>query len=261
MKSSVSVLGNGLLPGVVRPPPAMKNCSPSGSPVRGWMKRVQWRCSAAFGSKAGDLCLPGQRLSRGLRRRWPTTKIFGSPTSAIANRPCRSRICCGPWFAPPGIKLERRVGDLTLQHWANPACEDLRRGLLRRLSAALAPALFTDFHLFRHLQRFASGRLRWPFSAPDSRAIYDAFLAHWRSGQWRGFFLAKPVAARLLGTIVLQWLDNTAELLQRLQRDDALLGAVFAGEGVSARLQASRPIGPMRIVVAAPLQSCNSGER
>ena len=128
------------------------------------------------------------------------------------------------WF-----KLERRVSDLTLQHWANPACEDLRRGLLRRLSAALAPALFTDFHLFRHLQRFASGRLRWPFSAPDSRAIYDMFLVHWRSGQWRGFFLAKPVAARLLGTIVLQWLDSTAELLQRLQRDDALLGSAFAG--------------------------------
>ncbi|PYS00234.1 MAG: hypothetical protein DMG16_15950, partial [Acidobacteria bacterium] len=126
-------------------------------------------------------------------------------------------------------KLKLAVGNLLLQRWSRPACVDLQRGLLRRLSIALAWPLYTDFNLFRHFWRYARGNLNWVLLSPDSATIYESFLAEWRNGRWREFFLEKPVAARLLGTIVSSWLDTTAELLQRLHRDADRLGNVFGG--------------------------------
>src|SRR5205807_1111252 len=68
----------------------------------------------------------------------------------------------------------------------------LQRSLLVRLSTVLGRGLFSDFVLFRHLFRDAAQ----PFWSPDSRRVYDSYLAAWRGGRGRDFFLGNPVSAR-----------------------------------------------------------------
>lgn len=125
--------------------------------------------------------------------------------------------------------LQARAANRGLDRFSPPALAALRRSLLRRLCGACAPAVYADFNLFRHLARFAPGALSWPLATPGGRRLYHAFVAAWRAGRDREFFLAHPVAARILGTTVLAWLDSTVELIERLDRDITELAARFAG--------------------------------
>ena len=119
-------------------------------------------------------------------------------------------------------RLGRRCGD-RLRRLGSGARSALRRSLLIRLSILLGGGLFGDFVLFRHLSHDAAQ----PFWSPQTRTLYESYLAAWREGRGRDFFLANPVAARLLGTAVAHWADGAAELVERFDRDHGALAEIF----------------------------------
>ncbi len=124
--------------------------------------------------------------------------------------------------------LAERAGDEAARLFAPSAIATLERSLLLRLAALCGPGLFGDFSLYRHLARHRGDRFFLPFSAPGSRLIYEAYVETWRSGGKRDFFLAHPVAARLIGVAVSHWVDSTADLIARLARDRAAIGERFS---------------------------------
>ncbi len=126
-------------------------------------------------------------------------------------------------------RLAERLDGKLATFFSESARASLQRGLLSRLSRSIAPTLFYEFSIFRHLElRAAYGLPLWEHTSA-SRDIYDRFVADWRKACVREFFLSKPVVARMMGTVVAQWLDGTAELAERLGRDVSALADAFAG--------------------------------
>ena len=156
-----------------------------------------------------------------------------------------------PAVASAWQDLQARAGSRGLARFSPAAVAALQGSLLRRLSGAAAQALFADFTLFRHLARFRPGTLPGPVATSTGRRRYHAFVAAWRSGRDRDFFLANPVAARIIGTTVVAWLESTAELVERLDRDVAALSGMFAAGATWARSPASRPTCPIRTAADA----------
>jgi type 2 lantibiotic biosynthesis protein LanM len=134
-----------------------------------------------------------------------------------------------PAVAAAWRDLRSRVGGGPLDRLAPAAVSALQLSLLRRLSRASAPALYADFSLFRHLSRLRAGGLSWPIATSGGQHLYHAFVAAWRTGRDREFFLANPVAARIIGTAALAWLESAAELVDHLDRDVTALAETFAG--------------------------------
>ena len=128
--------------------------------------------------------------------------------------------------------LDEQAGPGLSRLFAGSAVTTLEHSLLLRLSILCGPGLFGDFSLFRHLTRHQRGRFSLPFSKAGARVIYQAYLEAWRGGRRRDFFLAHPVSARLIGVIVSQWVEGTAELVERLARDLPTLGDTFSCSNV-----------------------------
>ena len=124
--------------------------------------------------------------------------------------------------------LDERTGHVLLRLFAGSAIVALEHSLLLRLAILCGPGLFGDFSLFRHVTHYQRGRFSLPFSKPGSRVIYEAYLDAWRTGRCRDFFLAHPVAARLIGVTVSHWVEGTAELVERLARDLPAIGEMFS---------------------------------
>jgi type 2 lantibiotic biosynthesis protein LanM len=189
---------------------------------------------------------------------WVAEALSGPATAAPTADPDEPALPFEDLFRPVAEAARARLADRLGESWdrllTDKARAALERGLVRRLGVVGGPGLFGDYVVFRHLWQYRPGAFALPFFSPGSRAIYDAYLAAWRAGRCRDFFLARPVAARLIGTAVDHWLDATAELLERLDRDlPALSGAFFDGEapGPIANLKAdlSDPHGRGRTVV------------
>ncbi len=126
-------------------------------------------------------------------------------------------------------RLEERLDGKLAALFTDSARASLRRGLLNRLSRFIAPALFHEFSIFRHLElRPTYGLPLWEHTSA-SRDIYDRFVADFRKAGARELFLSKPVVARMMGTVAAQWLDGTAELAERLGGDVSALADAFAG--------------------------------
>lgn len=95
----------------------------------------------------------------------------------------------------------------------------LERHLLVTLSELLAPALYSDFCLFRLLSQPFGLCLAVTDRYSDSSERYRAYLDQLRKEGLRQFFLDRPVVARLIGTVVHQWIEVTAQALTRLTND------------------------------------------
>jgi type 2 lantibiotic biosynthesis protein LanM len=166
---------------------------------------------------------------------WVVAALGGPAVAAPPAGPDEPAVPFEDLFRPVAAAASARLADRLGDRWdrllTDAARAALERGLLRRLAIVGGPGLFGDFAAFRHLRQYRPGVFALPFLSPRSRAIYDAWLAAWRAGRCRDVFLAKPVAARLIGTAVDHWLDATAELLLRLDRDlPALAETFFGGE-------------------------------
>jgi class II lanthipeptide synthase len=167
---------------------------------------------------------------------WAETFGWLAPAFAVPARPFRPAT---PQEPLPFEDLLGPLADIAWDRFAEqahgrllslidePARVQWRDSLLHRIARACARALFADFNLYRHASGYAPGRLAVPFWSSDSRAIYDGFVSAWRTGRYHQFFLANPVAARLLGTTVAHWLAGAIELLDRLERDRPALREAF----------------------------------
>jgi lantibiotic modifying enzyme len=122
-------------------------------------------------------------------------------------------------------RLDERSGSALLA-FAPAARAALRQLLLRRLSGFCARAVFWEFSTFRDYAVNHSAAAT-PAGREPSRTIYDAFVADWRVHS-RDFFAARPVLARMIATIVVNWLAATVELANRLACDRPVLGGAFA---------------------------------
>lgn len=92
---------------------------------------------------------------------------------------------------------------------------DLDQSLLRQLSSACAISLYDVFSIYRNIKR--SARLQSSLEyEPD---VYRSFVADFQENVWRDFLFAYPVCARLISSIVSQWISNTTLLISRLEED------------------------------------------
>lgn len=123
-------------------------------------------------------------------------------------------------------RLAQRAGATLTVDFAEGARGGLRRLLLRRLGAYCAKPLFWEFTAFRY-------GLVGPFSGAGARATgtgreaYDIFIADWHARS-SAFLLARPVLARIIATIVLNWMDAAAEMAGRLAHDRGALAVAYA---------------------------------
>ncbi|HET7232487.1 MAG TPA: DUF4135 domain-containing protein, partial [Longimicrobium sp.] len=125
-------------------------------------------------------------------------------------------------------QVERACGPASTLLHAN-AHAALERSLLKRLASLCAKALFARFSAARAMRGMGG-----MFAPAADGTAYDAFVASLGGGGMLRFFSDVPVAARLAGTATLQWIDTTAELLQRLGDDtprlrDELFGGAAPG--------------------------------
>lgn len=67
--------------------------------------------------------------------------------------------------------------------------------------------------------------LSWQSRDPGSRSTYHSFIEEMRAGGIRGYFSDRPVLARLVATVTGQWVETTAEIVERLTAD---AGAIFS---------------------------------
>jgi type 2 lantibiotic biosynthesis protein LanM len=114
--------------------------------------------------------------------------------------------------------------------FSSVAILDLERSLVNRLSVLCGPGLYGDFCLFRHLARHHRGRFMLPFSQEGARIIYDEYVQAWHAGRRNDLMRERPVLARLIGVAVMQWVEATSEMIERLTHDlPRITGLVASG--------------------------------
>lgn len=125
--------------------------------------------------------------------------------------------------------LRERAGE-TYSVFSDRARIDLARQLLSRLSTIAARILFFEFSLVRSRELSSFALLLTP---EGERTMYDDFVESLRGSGLIAFFHRYPVLARLLGNVVLLWVEANAEMLQRLVCDAPELERLF---GTGCRL-------------------------
>lgn len=136
-----------------------------------------------------------------------------------------------PWVRVARIRLEAR---LRRARYATPMTAAshaaLEHQLLLRLVETAAPTLQHEFEAplavgTRLLQRLG------PLPVAPGRDRYREFIARQRSDGGRALFERYPVLARLLSTLVDQWVDNTETLVLDLAHDRDRLTQTFSPHG------------------------------
>ena len=117
----------------------------------------------------------------------------------------------------------RRRRDVALSinataHFTGAALRDFDRNLTAACLSVCGRALLDALALSRHL----SGRVldkSNPLSEADTASEQDQFSRSLKGTTLKAFFMDRPVLARLLATVVTQWIDVTARFIARLAAD------------------------------------------
>ena len=126
------------------------------------------------------------------------------------------------------------AGAAPLQLLAPAAQRDLERWLLKRAALVAVPTLAAELDRARPAGRALLGLVVGPGARDLPHAAYDAFVAR-HLGDGLGALIAEyPVLARLLATVVEQWVAVVVELLERLAADGEALARTFAGAAPAA---------------------------
>lgn len=108
------------------------------------------------------------------------------------------------------------------------AQRQLQRALIHRLSEICAPSLHDHFVIERMLSTVRSAL---PSVHETSHAMsnkqYLAFVEKLRRFELKEIFNERPVLARLIGTTILQWIKNTALLIDRIKSDAGIIAENF----------------------------------
>lgn len=108
----------------------------------------------------------------------------------------------------------------------------LERSLLGEIAGATEEILLHQFDALRGREQTGLARLLAMALDPDSRELYQRFVASMRDGGLRALLLEYPALARRIATTVTLWIESTAELLQRLERDRDDLETLFGKLGI-----------------------------
>ena len=104
----------------------------------------------------------------------------------------------------------------------------LQRGFLRRLSELCAPTLHEGFSILQMTQQPMMMVLPLPaYGNPNTNNAYNTYITELRTGGLRDYFLNRPVLARLVSTITDQWIEATAELINRFDADHTAIYETF----------------------------------
>jgi len=131
------------------------------------------------------------------------------------------------------------------------AHKDIERFLQSSLSQLSCRPLQLEFSLFRAQKQSSLVRMIRQRSPDLSRDVYNTFVAEMLHGGLRSFFHEYSALARLMAVVTRQWVDGTAEFLERLARDLSEIHLVFSNRS-----------DPGRVVEVAPgLSDCHHGSR
>jgi len=124
-----------------------------------------------------------------------------------------------PFVTHAEIIARSRCSPKDLYPISSEAFASMRTSLLKRLTDLFAPILFERFYLFRLQEQPFSHYLSLPHPDPSGKDLYNNFLCYMFSEGMKSIFVDLPVFARLLGTVVDQWIQTYAEILSRLRQD------------------------------------------
>ena len=132
------------------------------------------------------------------------------------------------WFADR--RLNERVGDAyKLLSDNGQTC--MRNSLLSELSTLSSQTLALEFAVYKARRSVKENHAdpveSTPTNAPERR-LYMAYTAMLTDGRLLPLFMDYPVLARLLFTLVENWIGWTGEFVERLSRDSRKLEACFA---------------------------------
>ena len=125
-----------------------------------------------------------------------------------------------------------------IEIFTDDARKDLRNGLLKLITDLYAPLLYSKFVTILK-QGSPDGKL--PLAA-DSAGInrFDQLLNNLRNSEFDAIYTEKPVLLRLTATIVRQWIDTTAKLVNRIHSDVSEIKAVLTHSTPDIKVQAIR---------------------
>lgn len=127
------------------------------------------------------------------------------------------------------LQLPSHIGELV----ADAAILDIRMKLIKELTELGSLLLYEEFCAFRN----SFGQ---PKSGGNSANIYMSFVNNLKTDGLKEIFDAKPVFLRLLAGIVRQWIDATAEFLERLVVDWASIRSELFDASDTCRVESIR---------------------
>jgi len=110
---------------------------------------------------------------------------------------------------------ERLRTQVNTQRFSDRAFIDLDRRLLMTLSSFCTSALASEFAMFQ-VQKNPLFMFGWASSSTDN---YLAFTRELLNGGLSSFFIKYPVLARLVGTVLEQWIFTNSQFIERLDLD------------------------------------------
>lgn len=119
------------------------------------------------------------------------------------------------------LELEKCVTTKALTCFNAQAKADLNFALLKQLSDLISPLLYSLF--IKDLKSYSQDGKLLPSDADLNKNHYEDFISKLKTGGLEQLFNEKPVMIRLLSTITRQWINTTAELINRLSDDLAVI--------------------------------------
>ena len=182
----------------------------------------------------GDVVLEeGQPLPNWLAAfQWSMEALANGPeaTAAETQNPVPFEEILQP-LVNSALSRIRAAGGFSEEIYAESVVVSTGRGLLRKVSELLAPALYEEFFAFRSAyKQVRSENIRYDNYSPQI-TIYKNFVKLFRSKMVRDFFYRRPVLARLLSTTLIQWHDAGIEAHQRLSSDLPSIRHIFGNTG------------------------------
>ncbi len=136
-----------------------------------------------------------------------------------------------PSFNEPLVEAARRLLARRVRLNSELVTESATSDLIGALQKEIAA--LTRRWIHREFQHYLAGCAPEQARDPQSTRHWDAWLEELRRDQMVQFWVAYPVLARMIGCLINDWIDRTAEFIERLESDhpaiEQLLGVARLG--------------------------------
>lgn len=134
-------------------------------------------------------------------------------------------------FFIPMVLLARKKLQKKTRHlyhsFTTEAHKAMERALLTRLSDISAQILLVEFNTFLAFLQITEGQDLTSLKETGSRKHYLSFIHMLYQQGFHGILLEYPVLAKLMATLLNQWVANTALLIERINTDKPLIQEKF----------------------------------